>query len=150
MSATSLYHTAGLRFWNQVRNKANSVPTTLYLLLRTLDGTSGHTSDAAAADTLSSNLNEVSTSGTGYARIAITVNSTNLAETLSGINSLLTYAASTFNFTGTVTGITHAALATTSDNTGVLLCSAALSVTRNVANGDSLAVTFKELLETGS
>src|SRR5690242_18186491 len=140
MSATSLFHTEGLRYWNQVRNKANSVPTTLYLLLRTLDGAGGHPADAAAADTLSSNLAEVS--GGGYARIAITVNSTNLVESASGINSLLTYAASTFNFTGTITGITHAALATTSDNTGKLLCSAALSTTRNVANGDSLAVTF--------
>lgn len=147
MPASQIVHTGGRRLINQILNGATARPTTVYLGLRTLDGASGHTSDAAAADTLASNLFEVS--GAGYARIAITFNTTNAPESLSGADSVLTFAQQTFNFTGTVNGITHAFLATTSDNTGVLIESAPLSVTRNVGNGDQLKVTFQSLCVQG-
>lgn len=149
MAASQIFHTGGRRLLNQIFNGATARPTTLYLLLRQLDGVSGHPADAAAADTLTSNLQEVSTSGTGYARIAITLNTSNAPETASGADSILTFAQQTYSFTGTVTGITHAALATTSDNTGVLIESAPLSTTRNVANGDQLKVTFVSTITQG-
>lgn len=147
MASTQIFHTAGRRWLNQVINGAASLTTNLFLGLRQLDGASGHPSDAAAADTLTSNLQEVS--GSGYARKSITRNSTKFVESASGADSILTVEQQTFSFTGAVNGITHAFLATTSDNTGVLICSAPLSVTRNVANGDSLAETFVFTLTQG-
>lgn len=154
MTASSMWHTAGKRWKNQVLNKAVSLPTNLYLGLRQLDGVSGHPADAAQADTLSSNLQEVSTTNTGYARIPMTLNATNFPEAASSTDSLITALSQTFTFTGVglpVNGITHAFLATTSDNSGVLLLSFALSVTRNMGtNGDTLAVVAKLLEEAGA
>lgn len=147
MAATQVFHSVGRRWLNQVVNKSVSLPTNLYLLLRTLDGISGHPADAAAADTLTSNLAEAS--GGGYGRITITLNSTNMPESASGADSILTFAQQTFAFTGTVTGITHAAIATTSNSSGVLIASAPLAVTRNVANGDELKETFTFTLTQG-
>ena len=140
MAATEHFHTVGRRLLNQIFNGSTSKPATLYLGLRILNGGS-NPADATDADTLTSNLSEVPSSN-GYARIAITFNSTNMPETLSSPNSILTFAVQQFNFTGTITGITHAFIATTSDNTGVLIASAPLSVTRNVANGDQINETF--------
>ena len=140
MAATEFLHSGGRRWINQVLNKAVSLPTNMYIGLRTLDGVSGHPADAAAADTLTSNLQEVS--GGGYARIAVTLNTTNMVEAASGADSTFTVAQQTFSFTGTIVGITHSFLATTSDNTGVLIASAPLSVTRNVINGDTIKETF--------
>lgn len=142
MSATAHIHVGGAALVAGLLNKSLTMGTTLYLLLRKCDGVGGDPADAAAADTLSSNLSEVSTSATGYARIPITVNGTNLAISTSGTNTVITFTAEVFNFTGTVNGITHAAIATTSDNTGLLVMSAPLQTTRNVANGDSITVTF--------
>lgn len=153
MSATSMWHTGGKRWLNQVLNKHVSLPTNLYLGLRQLDGASGHPADAAQADTLSSNLQEVSTTTTGYGRILMTLNDTNFPEAASSTDSLITALSQTFSFTGVslpVNGITHAFLSTTSDNSGVLLCSFALSVTRNVASGDTLAVVAKLIAELGA
>lgn len=151
MAATSRIHSAGRTWFAQLLNKAISQPTTLYLGLRQLDGSGGHPADSADADTLTSNLQEVSTSSTGYARQAITVDSTNLAASVSGGNALITIAQQTFGaFTATVTGITHWFLASTSDNTGVLIGSGALSTTRNVASGDTLKVTAKLTIGAGA
>lgn len=147
MSATQFFHNVGKRLLNQIFNGATARPGTLYLGLRILDGAGGRPADAAAADTLTSNLSEVS--GSGYARQAITFNSTNAPETANGNDSDLTFAQQTFTFSGTVTAITHAFLATTSDNTGVLVCSAPLATPRNVANGDTLKVTYKFTLTQG-
>ena len=147
MASTAKFHTAGRRLFNQIFNKAVSPLTTIYLGLRTLDGVGSHPADAANGDTLgnATTLAEVSSTSTGYARQAITVNSTNLAETLSDPDSLLTFIQKTFNFTGAglpVNGITHAFIASTSDNTGVLIASAPLSAVVNAAEGYSLAETF--------
>lgn len=152
MAASAVWHSVGLRNMFQVYTGVVSRPATLYNLLRQLDGVSGHPADAAAADTLTSNLSEMTTTNTGYARIAVTNNATNFPEAASGANSLITELQQTYTFTGAglpVNGITHAALATTSDNTGVLVCSAPLSVTRNVAVNDQLKVTFSMLAEQG-
>lgn len=127
---------------NQILNGLISRPATLYLGLRTLDGASGHASDAALADTLTSSLYEVGT-GVGYARIALTFNSTVFVESFSSPDSLLSVAAQTFTFTNTVTGVTHSFLCTSADNSGVLIASAAIpsAVAKNFGNTDTYAVT---------
>ncbi len=153
MTASSLWHTGGKRWLNQVINKHVSLPTNLYLGLRQLDGVSGHPADAAQADTLSVNLQEVTTTTSGYARISMTLNDTNFPEAASGTDSLITALQQTFTFSGAslpINGITHFFFATTADNTGVLLCSGALSVTRNVASGDQIKITPSLLLELGA
>ncbi|MBN9503652.1 MAG: hypothetical protein BGO01_20595 [Armatimonadetes bacterium 55-13] len=140
---SQIMHTVGRRWVNQILNGSTARPANLYMLLRQLDGNSGRPSDAAAADTLTSNLNEVS--GAGYARKTIAFNATNFPESLSGADSVLTVAAQTFTFTGTFSGITHASLASTSDNTGVLIGSAPLSTTYNVTNGSQITVNMNWL-----
>jgi len=140
MSASQIEHTAGRRWKNGVLNGTVARPANLYLILRTLDGAGGHTADAAADDTLTNHLNEVA--GAGYTRIAIPFDAAHFPETASGADSILTAAAQTFTFTGSVNGLTHASLCTTADNTGVLLVTAPLAAVRNVANGDTLTVTF--------
>jgi len=142
LSATAQFHTNGRRYYNKLLNGVQAPPATLYIGLRTLDGTGSHPSDAAIGDTLASATTLAEVSGGGYARVPITVSSANVAEAVSGNNSVLTFSQVTFSFTGTLSGITHAFLATSSDNTGTLLASAPLSVTRNVANGDQLKETF--------
>jgi hypothetical protein len=148
-----MWHSGGKRWVNQVLNKHISLPTNLYLGLRQLDGASGHPADAAQADTLTSNLTEVTTTTSGYGRILMTLNDTNFPEAASGVDSLITALQQTFTFTGAslpINGITHFFFSTTADNTGVLLCSGALSVTRNVASGDQIKVTPSLLLELGA
>ena len=142
MAATAHIHAGGAAFIASLLNKSATMSATWYLGLRKCDGVGSDPSDASASDSLTSNLAEVGT-GVGYSRIAITINSTNLAISTSGTSSVITFTASTFSFTGSVSGITHAFLATSSDNSGSLIASAPLQVTRNVANGDSITVTFQ-------
>lgn len=150
MSSSQIFHTAGRRFFNQLFGKATpSKPTLLYLGLRILDGNSGRPADANAADTLTSNLSEVSTSGTGYSRQIITV-STDITEAASGADSLLTIATKTFGpFSATISNVTHVFVATSSDNTGVLLWSAPLTPERSFGSGDTLQETASFTLTQG-
>lgn len=146
---TAKLHTGGRRLIGQILNKAASVPTTIYVGLRCLDGASGRPSDAADGDSLTSNLNECTASG--YARQAVTVNTTNITEALSGADSLLTIAQQTFNFSGANSngGVTHCFVATSSDSSGTLIFSAPLAATRNVANGDQIKATPSLTITTG-
>ena len=144
MTASEIMHTTGRRLLGQLFNGAASKGGTLYVLLRQLDGVGGHPSDALAADTLSLNLQEVS--GSGYARQSVTWTVgggvTEAAGGVGSADSVVTLPQVTFTFTGTVTGITHAAIATSSDASGVLIISIPLAVTRNVANGDTIKETL--------
>ena len=142
MAFSNIFHYSGRRWVNQILNGQIARPSTLYLGLRTLNGVGSNPSDATLADTLTSNLTEVGT-GLGYARIAITFNNTNFVESLSSPDSILTVAAQTFTFTGTVSGVTHSFLCTSSDNSGVLICSAAIpaAVVKNFGSGDTYQVT---------
>jgi hypothetical protein len=141
MASTMIFHTDGIDHLFGILNGSQSKTTSVYLLLRVLDGLSARPADAAVADTLSSNLSEVSTSGTGYARIAIAWTAAT-KTTVSG-DVVLTFPAQVFSFTGTVADATHAAIATTSDNTGKLIVSVPLSAVRNFATGDTDTVTMK-------
>lgn len=145
--ASQIQHNTGSQFIAGILNGSITKGTNLYLLLRQLDGTSGRPADAAAADTLSSSLSEVPTSGTGYARIAVPWSSCTIAAV--GNTWVITVPQQTFNFTGSCTA-THSSIATSSDASGYLLCSAPLSATRNFANGDQDNCTFKWVIEQGS
>jgi hypothetical protein len=148
MPASQIFHTEGRRVYNQIFNGTITRPASVWVGLRICDGAGGRPADAAAGDTLSSNLSEVG-AGVGYARAEIVNNTTNVPETAVGADSRLTYAQQTFTFTGTVSSITHAFICTSSDATGKLLASAPLSVARNVANGDTLKITFQFDLTQG-
>lgn len=79
--------------------------------------------------------------GTGYAAISLNRNSTDFPtlEVNAGASRVIS-ATKTFTAGGTWTGATHLYLATTSDNTGKLVAYNALSATRTLVNGDTLAV----------
>jgi hypothetical protein len=139
MSATAIFHTQGRRLTGQILNKAVVQTVTYSIGLRTLDGVSTHPSDAAVGDTLAATTTLAECTATGYARQTITNNSTNVVESLSGVDSLLTFAAKTFTFTGAQNGLTHAFL---TDGTN-LIASAPLSATRNVVSGDTIVETFQ-------
>lgn len=148
MAATNRFHVGGRRLFNQIFNAAVSRPTSVWVGLRQCDGVGGHPADAADADSMTSNLSEVTPTNTGYARVQVTLNTTNMPETLSGIDSLLTLASQAFNFSGSalpVNGVTHAFICTganATDTTGVLIGSIALAATRNFASGDQENVVF--------
>ena len=153
MSATAIFHIGGRQLVAQLLNGSASAPASIYVGLRTLDGASGHPSDAAIADTLTSNLAEAS--GAGYTpaaspgRITVTNNNTNIPASLNGSNWQLAMVAQTFNFnsaTGSpLNGVTHCFWATTANNSGLLIASMPLGVVRNyvgaASNGDSEVVT---------
>lgn len=147
MPASEIFHTVGRRLTNQILNGSASIPASWYLLLRTLNGSGSNPTDANVADTLSSNLAEAS--GAGYARISVKNTSTNVAESASSSNSILSMTAQTFSFSLTagspLTGCTHVAWATSVDNSGVLFCSMPLGTTRNFigapSGGDTSTVT---------
>lgn len=140
MAASMVAHTVGVQHILGILNASQTKTTNVYLLLRQLDGAAGRPADAVIADTLTTNLSEVSATGTGYGRIAMAW-TTGVLALVSG-DAVITFPAQVFSFTGALTA-THAAIATTVDNTGVLIGSVPLQVVRNFANGDTDTVTFK-------
>jgi hypothetical protein len=141
MAASQVYHTDGQTHRLAILNGSQTKTTNVYIGLRICDGLSARPADANVADTLASNLSEVSATGTGYARIAVAWTAGTL--TVSGSDAVLTFPSVIFNFTGGVANATHMFIATTPDNTGHLLYSVPLSAVRNFANGDSDTVTAK-------
>ena len=146
--ATNRFHVGGRRLFNQIFNGGTARPTSIWIGLRICNGVGSNPADAADADSMTSNLSEVSPTNTGYARVQVTNNTTNFPETLSGIDSILTLASQAFNFSGSalpVNGVTHAFICTgttATDTTGILIASIALAATRNFASGDQENVVF--------
>ena len=143
MAFSNIYHTAGRTLFANIFNKSVAIPATLYLGLRTLNGVAGNPADATLADTLTSNLFEVPTAGTGYARIAVALNAANFPSSLSVAEALLITAAQTYTFTNTVTGVTHSFWCTSPDNSGILIWSNAIpsAIAKSFGNTDTYAVT---------
>lgn len=141
MPATMVFHTDGANHLFGILNGSQTKTTNVYLGLRVLDGLSARPADANIADTLTSNLSEVSTAATGYGRVAIAWTA-GVLSTVGG-DAVITFPAQIFNFTGSVTDATHAFLCTTIDSSGRLLTSVPLQAVRNFASGDSDTVTFK-------
>jgi len=128
-------HTEGLQFLLEVAfSEEQSVPANFYIGLAT---------DASLAeDAALTDLTEVS--GTGYARQSVASNNTDFTSATHGTNDRKTTTKSvTFTAGGTWTGANTAFLATTSDNTGKLICSAPLSQTRTLVNTDTLSFDFQ-------
>lgn len=93
----------------------------------------------AEDDTLETLTGEVT--GSGYSAIAVARNSTDFPTlALDSGDYKVTSATKTFTATGTWSDATQLVLATTSNDTGLLIAYVALSTTRTLVNGDSLAV----------
>jgi hypothetical protein len=81
--------------------------------------------------------------GTGYAGITVARNTTDWPTlALVGGDYKVTMLTKTFTATGTWTAATYMYLATTSNNTGKLVSYSALSASRTLVNGDTLAVDY--------
>lgn len=101
----------------------------------------------AETDTLADLTGEPS--GNGYAPIAVERNATGWPTlALDSGDYMATSKTVTFQASGGAIGpVTYCVLATSSDNTGKLISSAALSQTRTLAAGESLDVTYKIKLQ---
>lgn len=99
-----------------------------------------------ATDTLADLLGEVT--GAGYAPLAFARNSTDWPTlALDTGDYKITSATKTFTATGDWTSATYLVLATTTDNTGLLVAFAPLSTTRTLVNGDTLDVSVAVKLQ---
>jgi len=118
--------------------RSTSSPTTFYIRL--------YNDTPVETDSLSALTGEPS--GNGYAAIEVERNATGF-PTLALDSGDYKITSKTVTFTasgGTIGPVTYAVLATTSDNTGLLLSFVALSTTRTLANGESLQVTLSDKL----
>lgn len=108
---------------------------------------SGGVANMAETLTLATLTGELS--GNGYSRQAIERNSTGWPSlALDAGDYQATSSEETFTAAGGSIGPGNVAfLATTSDNTGKLLCAVDLSTPRTLANGESLKVTYKVKLQ---
>lgn len=112
--------------------RAAAAPTNF--TLRLTGTTPGETSTLAG-------LTEVT--GTGYAGITIARNTTDWPTlALVGGDYKVSMLTKTFTATGTWTAATNMYLATTSNNVGKLVSYSALSASRTLVNGDTLAVDY--------
>ena len=79
----------------------------------------------------------------GYARQTVDSDNVDFTEASAGTNDRkVTTATVTFTATGTWNGALYAFMGTTNDDSGKLICGAALSVERFLVNGDTLQVSF--------
>lgn len=128
-------HTEGLQYLLEVAfSEEQSVPANFYVGLAT--DASLNESDGL------SDLTEVS--GTGYSRQTVASNNTDITSASTGTNDRkVTTKEVTFTATGTWTGAKTVFLATSSDGSGKLIASAALSATRTLESGDTLTVSLE-------
>ena len=127
-------HTTGLQWMLEVCfTEEQSVPANFYIGLAT---DASLAEDAALGD-------QTEVSGTGYARCAVASNNTDMTSAATGTNDYkATTSTETFTAGGDWTGANTAFLCTSSDDSGVLICSAPLSATRTLVNTDTLQVAF--------
>jgi len=79
----------------------------------------------------------------GYERQLIASDDTDFTEAGTGTNDRkVTTSTETFTATGAWNGALYAFIGTTADDSGKLICGAALSVERFLVNGDTLQVSF--------
>jgi len=127
-------HTDGLQWMLEVAfTEEQSVPASFYIGLAT-------DASLAEGDSLG---DQTEVSGTGYARQAVASNSTDITSAATGTNDYkATTKTVTFTASGTWTGAKIVFLATTVNDTGVLLASAALSETRTLEDTDTLTIAM--------
>ena len=111
-----------------------SVPANFYM---------GLCEDAAVAeDAVLADLTELAVAD-GYARELVASDDTDFTEAATGTNDRkVTTTTETFTASGAWNGVEHVFLGTTIDDSGKLICAAALSVERFLVNGDSLQVNI--------
>ena len=111
-----------------------SVPANFYM---------GLCEDATVAETQNlAGLTELAVAN-GYARQLVASDDTDFTEASTGTNDRkVTTTTETFTATGTWNGAEHVFLGTTVDDSGKLICAAALSVERFLVNGDTLQVSI--------
>lgn len=124
--------------------RGNTAPTGYYLrLYNTTPGLTSTLTTLAASEPSTAN-------GYNPANQGITRDSTGWPLVPQLVSSHYEITSKTITITasgGTIGPVTYAALATSSDNTGKLMAYAALSATRTLQIGDSLAMTYKIRLQ---
>ncbi len=128
-------HTDGLQFILEVTfTEEQSVPANFYIGLAT---------DASLAETASLG-DQTEVSGTGYARQAVASDNVDITSAATGTNDYkVTTKTVTFTAGGTWTGANTVFLATTVNDTGVLIASAPLSETRTLEDTDTLTIAIQ-------
>ena len=127
-------HKDGIQWLLEVAfTEEQSVPANFYIGLAT---------DASLAETASLG-DQTEVSGTGYARQTVASNNTDITSASTGTNDYkVTTKTVTFTAGGTWTGAKTVFLATTSNDTGVLIASEQLSETRTLLNTHTLTVSI--------
>ncbi len=128
-------HTDGLQFILEVTfTEEQSVPASFYIGLAT---------DASLSETASLG-DQTEVSGTGYARQAVASDNVDITSAATGTNDYkVTTKTVIFTAAGTWTGANTVFLATTLNDTGVLIASAPLSETRTLEDTDTLTVAIQ-------
>ena len=128
-------HTDGLQFILEVAfTEEQSVPANFYIGLAT---------DASLAETASLG-DQTEVSGTDYVRQAVASDNVDITSAATGTNDYkVTTKTVTFTAGGTWTGAKTVFLATTLNDTGVLIASAALSETRTLEDTDTLTIAIQ-------
>ncbi len=128
-------HTDGLQFILEVTfTEEQSVPANFYIGLAT---------DVSLSETASLG-DQTEVSGTGYARQAVASDNVDITSAATGTNDYkVTTKTVTFTAGGTWTGAKTVFLATTLDDTGVLIASAPLSETRTLEDTDTLTIAIQ-------
>ena len=128
-------HTDGLQWMLEVCfTEEQTVPASFYIGLAT---------DASLAETASLG-DQTEVSGTGYARQAVASNSTDITSAATGTNDYkITTSTETFTAGGTWTGAKTYFLATTVNDTGVLIASGPLSETITLEDTDTLTIAVQ-------
>ena len=128
-------HTDGLQWMLEVCfTEEQTVPASFYIGLAT---------DASLAETASRG-DQTEVSGPGYARQAVASNSTDITSAATGTNDYkITTSTETFTASGTWTGAKTYFLATTVNDTGVLIASGPLSETITLEDTDTLTIAVQ-------
>ncbi len=128
-------HTDGLQFILEVTfTEEQSVPANFYIGLAT---------DVSLSETASLG-DQTEVSGTGYARQAVASDNVDIVSAATGTNDYkVTTKTVMFTAGGTWTGAKTVFLATTLNDTGVLIASAALSETRTLEDTDTLTIAIQ-------
>lgn len=147
MTATAAMMTEGLNYIAGNGLKASALVANYYVGLCNYGS-----GNPAITDTLASTIaaNEMTTTNTAYARQAVAASA--LTITTISNNKNVGFPLKTFgNFAGSALplGMTHFFIATSIDNSGVVLCAVPLNTPRTYGVGDNEVVTANILFELG-
>jgi len=129
-----------LDFWLKANSQTTTAPATVYLALFTSDDSAGATAENLEAGTLT---NEVSTSGTAYARQTVTFGT--ISNGSVSTNANVTFPTATANF-GTISHVAVTDSATA--GAGNVLFYGDLTSTKTIETGDTFQITSGNLTIT--